>query len=77
MPDPVEALIVDLIEWVSFRDRTYEEVLDAWRTSCPRLPVWEEANDRGLLAEKVENGRRMVRLTTAGTELMNASKTRS
>ena len=27
----------------------YVEVLDAWRTSCPRLPVWEEANERGYI----------------------------
>jgi hypothetical protein len=71
MADPLEALIVGLVEWVSLRDRTYEEVLDAWRTSCPRLPVWEEANDRGLLAERVENGRRMVRLTAAGPDFLN------
>ena len=47
--DPVENLILDLLEWLAVRDRTYEEVMAAWRTSCPRLPVWEEANDRGLL----------------------------
>jgi D-3-phosphoglycerate dehydrogenase len=45
----VEALILDLLEWVTKRERTYEEVMEAWRTSCPRLPVWEEANDRGLV----------------------------
>jgi len=33
----VEALILDLLEWVTKRDRTYEEVMEAWRTSCPRL----------------------------------------
>ena len=49
MPDPVDALILDLLEWIGPRARPYREVLDAWRTSCPRLPVWEEANDRGLL----------------------------
>jgi hypothetical protein len=46
----VEALIVDLLEWVATRERSYEEVMDAWRTSCPKLPVWEDANDRGLIA---------------------------
>jgi len=45
----VEGLILDLLEWLSKGQRSYEEVMDAWRTSCPRLPVWEEANDRGLL----------------------------
>src|SRR5215472_16095711 len=53
----VEALIIDLLEWVTKRDRTYEEVMEAWRTSCPRLPVWEEANDRGLVVRENVNGR--------------------
>ena len=44
-----EALILDLFEWVTGRDRTYEEVMEAWRTSCPRLTVWKEENDRGLV----------------------------
>ena len=50
MPDPVEALILDLLEWLGTRPKPYREVIDVWRTSCPRLPVWEEANARGFLA---------------------------
>ena len=46
--DPVENLIVDLAEWVAAKDLSYSEVMDAWRAACPRLPVWEEANDRDL-----------------------------
>jgi D-3-phosphoglycerate dehydrogenase / 2-oxoglutarate reductase len=49
MPDPVEALIIDLLEWIGRGERPYAEVMDAWRTSCPRLPVWEEANARGYI----------------------------
>ena len=49
MPDPVDALILDLLEWVGPAPRPYEEVMEAWRTSCPRLPVWEDANERGFL----------------------------
>jgi hypothetical protein len=45
----VESLIADLLEWLAARDRTYDEVMNAWRTSCPKLPVWEDANDRGLV----------------------------
>ena len=48
----VEALILDLLDWLHTRERTYEEVMSAWRTSCPRLPVWEDANDRGLVESK-------------------------
>lgn len=50
MPDPVEPLILDLLEWLSPHPRPYADVLDAWRTSCPRLPVWEEATSRGYVA---------------------------
>ena len=62
----VEALILDLLEWVAIRDRSYEEVMDAWRTSCPKLPVWEDANDLGLVALERANGRALVRITAAG-----------
>ena len=50
MPDPVDALVIDLLEWIGPRARPYAEVMEAWRTSCPRLPVWEEANARGYIA---------------------------
>jgi len=46
----IEPLILDLLEWIGPSSRPYAEVVDAWRTSCPRLPVWEEANERGFIA---------------------------
>ena len=48
----VEALILDLLDWLAVRERTYEETMSAWRTSCPKLPVWEDANDRGLVERR-------------------------
>jgi len=51
MPDPVEPLILDLLEWIGPQPRPYAEVIEAWRTSCPRLPVWEEANARGFIEQ--------------------------
>ena len=62
----VESLILDLLEWLAGRDRSYEEVMDAWRTSCPKLPVWEDANDRGLVMRDELNGRCIIRLTASG-----------
>lgn len=67
MPDPVEALILDLVEWVAKSPRTQADVLDIWRTSCPRLPVWEEAVERGLVARGV-----LVTATPAGRALLAA-----
>ncbi len=62
MDATVEALVVDLLHWVALRERSYEEVMAAWRTSCPRLPVWEDACDQGLVVS--EGG--VVRVTEAG-----------
>jgi hypothetical protein len=56
LSEPVEALILDLLEWIGPTSRPYAEVMDAWRTSCPRLPVWEEANDRGLVERRRVTG---------------------
>lgn len=49
MDDTVDNLVLDLLEWLGTSPRPCSEVLDAWRTSCPRLPVWEEANDRAYV----------------------------
>ena len=45
-----EALVLDLVEWVAAHPREYSEVMNAWRTSCPRLTIWEDAVDAGLVA---------------------------
>jgi hypothetical protein len=70
----VEALIFDLLHWLAERDRTYEEVMEAWRTSCPKLPVWEDANDRGLIMREVVNGRSIVRITATGFAILAQRK---
>ena len=70
MSDPVEPLILDLLEWVAHGEREYAEMMDAWRTSCPRLPVWEEANARGLVTRIVRNRTALVAITPAGRALL-------
>jgi hypothetical protein len=50
--DTLTPLICDLLEWLARAPRTHAEVMDGWRTSCPRLPVWEEATDRGYVARR-------------------------
>jgi len=66
----VEALVLDLLEWLARKERSYEETMDAWRTSCPRLPVWEDAIDRGLVCTENRNGQSSIRVTPAGLELL-------
>jgi D-3-phosphoglycerate dehydrogenase / 2-oxoglutarate reductase len=57
MTDAVDALVLDLLEWIGFKPRPYADVIKAWRTSCPRLPVWEEANGRGFIEHHHQPGR--------------------
>ena len=68
-----ETLILDLLQWLAKRDRSYEEAMDVWRTSCPKLPVWEDATDRCLVAFDGVEGRNVVRLTLACIILENLS----
>ncbi|HZA50457.1 MAG TPA: hypothetical protein VE549_06940 [Myxococcaceae bacterium] len=71
-----EPLVLDLLEWVAEEPRLYSEVLDAWRTSCPRLTVWEDAVDRGLVQrDRDPNGGLSPRVivTDRGRELLAAS----
>lgn len=67
----VDSLILDLLEWIGPAPRPYGEVLEAWRTSCPRLPVWEEANDRGLVVRGHALGAGpVVSVSDAGRDLL-------
>ena len=77
MSETVENLILDLLEWVESKERTYRETMEAWRTSCPRLPVWEDANDRGLVTMDQSNGEPLVRVTPAGRDLLHERRFRS
>jgi hypothetical protein len=78
MSDTVENLILDLLEWLGPRPRPYSEVLDAWRTSCPRLPVWEEVNERGYVDRHHVRGLgQFVSVTAVGVEHLRASGRRS
>jgi hypothetical protein len=71
MSDTLEPLIVDLLEWIGPRPRPYAEVLDAWRTSCPRLPVWEEANERRLIVRHHARGcGPLISVSAAGVEYL-------
>lgn len=73
--DPVEPLILDLLEWIGPNARPYSEVIETWRTSCPRLPVWEEANARGYVTRMHSpGGVAEVRVSEAGAAHLQASR---
>jgi D-3-phosphoglycerate dehydrogenase len=74
--DTVDSLVLDLLEWIGPAPRPYDEVLDAWRTSCPRLPVWEEATERGFVRR--DHDPRVgatVAVTDAGREHLRRHRT--
>jgi len=71
----IEPLILDLLEWIGPAGRPYDEVIDAWRTSCPRLPVWEEACARGyVVRHPARDGVAMVEVNAAGRARLQASR---
>lgn len=75
MSDPVDALVLDLLEWVGRGERPYRDVIEAWRTSCPRLPVWETANRAGLLEHRHQQGcDATVAVTAKGLELLRSAR---
>jgi len=65
MPKPVSLLTLQFLAWIADRPRTYADVMDAWRSNCPRDPVWEDATLAGFV--RFENGSRgRVILTALG-----------
>ena len=49
MSEPVSLLMVEFLAWVSSCRRTYEDAMEAWQTSCPRLSVFEDASIGGFI----------------------------
>jgi hypothetical protein len=70
-----KALVLDLVEWIAEKPRAYAEAMDAWRTSCPRLPIWEDATDLGFIVRTPGNGAgAMVEATDAGRAFLLAER---
>jgi hypothetical protein len=71
MTDLNTSLTLQLLEWISLQPRTYTEVLDAWRTTCPRLSIWEDACIDGLI-EFIPGGDRIVSISPKGRMLLQS-----
>jgi hypothetical protein len=75
MSDTLAPLILDFLEWIAARPRPYSEVMEVWRTSCPRLTVWEDANERGFIARRHVEGREViVDLTAVGRRFLKSNR---
>jgi hypothetical protein len=71
MAENLDPLVLDLVAWLAKEPRSYFEVMEAWRTSCPRLTVWEEAVDRGYVTRKLEQGcGAMITITALGRQFL-------
>ena len=72
MGNDLDPLILDIIEWIAREPRTYVDLIDAWRTSCPRLTVWEDAVDRGLVVRaRSPGGENRVVVSDIGMALLS------
>ena len=73
MSDAARMLTLQFLAWVAERPRGYEETMDAWRTSCPRLSIWEDARLDGLVSLR----RGIVSITPAGLALLDRDPSRA
>jgi len=71
----LSALTRDFLAWLDRAPRSYAETMEAWRSSCPRLTIWEDALADDLV--HVEGGKgtpwgqQMVALTDRGRAALN------
>jgi len=75
MSDSPSLIMIQFLSWVADRSRSYAETMDAWRTSCPRLSVWEDAVIADLVRLEGDGGR-AVKLTKSGAALLRQAQNR-
>lgn len=66
----LEAPTLELLAWIAAAPRTYTETLQVWRSSCPRLTIWEDAVYDRLV--RVSGG--AVTVTAAGRGALARSR---
>jgi len=76
MSDPAHLLTLQFLTWVHSAPRTYDDVKQGWRSTCPRLTTWEDAIEAGLIQFE-HGGERLsdcstVTLTPRGRALLDA-----
>ncbi|MGY3448011.1 hypothetical protein [Bradyrhizobium sp. USDA 4353] len=66
-----DPLVLDFVEWIAREPRSHAEVVATWRTSCPRLTVWEDAADLGYVAREAIAGIGLcIVVTASGAQLL-------
>ncbi len=73
MADTADPLVLDFVEWIAREPRLYSEVIATWRTSCPRLTIWEDAVDGGYVTRETIAGVGVrVAITECGEKFLRA-----
>jgi hypothetical protein len=71
-----QGLTRQLLDWAAARPRTYGEAMEAWSSWCPKLSVWEDALEAGLIQVVPAPGQgraaAAVQLTARGREALRA-----
>lgn len=75
MTEAARLLMLEFLRWVADRPRNRADVMEAWRSNCPRHPVWEDALIEGLV--RLEGDGRKVSLTAAGAALIRRETDRT
>jgi len=66
-----DPLVLDFVEWIAREPRAYAEVVGAWKTSCPRLTIWEDAAESGYVArENVAGLGLFIKVTEDGRKVL-------
>jgi hypothetical protein len=68
MNGAADPLVLDFVEWIAREPRAYAEVVATWKTSCPRLTIWEDAADKGYVVRETIAGFGIVVTVTADGE---------
>lgn len=69
-----DPLVLDFVEWIAREPRVYSEVIEAWKTSCPRLTIFEDATECGYVRrERVAGFGIVVSLTELGDNFLRAN----
>jgi len=77
MADSPDALVLDFVEWIAASPRRYADVMEAWKTSCPRLTIWEDAIDSGLVQRCRIDGELSIEATAVGRDLLATTRGQS
>ncbi|MBL8689089.1 MAG: hypothetical protein JNL04_08315 [Rhodospirillaceae bacterium] len=75
MAEATAALTLQFLDWVADGRRSYADVMETWRSSCPRLSIWEDALLAGLV--HYDPASRTVELTDQGLAALGREKRRA